>query len=81
MLLRASQRAKTSIMPALSTCPICKREIPAREGRPAFDPFCSSRCRSIDLGSWLDGRYVIPATPEETDDEVALAPEGEDDKS
>jgi hypothetical protein len=68
-------------MAASSKCPICKREIPACDGVPAFGPFCSTRCRSIDLGSWLDGRYAIPATPEETEDEVALAPEGEDDKN
>jgi endogenous inhibitor of DNA gyrase (YacG/DUF329 family) len=72
---------KTSIMAAPSKCPICKREIPACEGAPPFGPFCSPRCRSIDLGSWLDGRYSIPATPEETEDEVDLTPEGEDDKS
>jgi endogenous inhibitor of DNA gyrase (YacG/DUF329 family) len=65
-------------MAATSKCPICKREIPAGKGRPAFGPFCSARCRSIDLGCWLDGRYSIPATPEETEDEVALPPEGED---
>ena len=68
-------------MAALSKCPICKHEIPACEGKPSFGPFCSARCRSIDLGSWLEGRYSIPATPEETEDEVALAPEGEDDKN
>jgi endogenous inhibitor of DNA gyrase (YacG/DUF329 family) len=67
-------------MMAPSKCPICKREVPAREGVPAFGPFCSARCRSIDLGSWLDGRYAIPATAEETEDEVALAPDDEDGK-
>jgi len=25
-----------------------------------FRPFCSERCRLIDLGQWLDERYVIP---------------------
>jgi endogenous inhibitor of DNA gyrase (YacG/DUF329 family) len=36
-------------------CPIC--------GKPAQErhrPFCSARCRMIDLGRWLDGRYSIP---------------------
>ena len=73
-------RAKTSNMAALSQCPICKREIPAIEGVPSFGPFCSARCRSIDLGSWLDGRYSIASTPEETEDESAPVPEGEDGK-
>jgi len=74
------EHGKTSIMAASSKCPICKREIPACEGRPAFGPFCSARCRSIDLGCWLDGRYAIAGTPEETEDEVALVPDAEDDK-
>ena len=31
-------------------------------------PFCSDRCRLIDLGRWLDGRYQIPvAEPDESD--------------
>jgi endogenous inhibitor of DNA gyrase (YacG/DUF329 family) len=39
-------------------CPICKREVPT-ENNPAV-PFCSSRCRLIDLGNWLGDRYRIP---------------------
>ncbi len=41
-------------------CPICKREIPY-EGNP-FRPFCSERCKLIDLDNWLEGRYYIPET-------------------
>ena len=37
-------------------CPICKK--PSRPSDPHF-PFCSKRCKLIDLGSWLDGRYRI----------------------
>ena len=44
-------------------CPICKK--PVKAGEPDF-PFCSDRCRSIDLGKWATGAYVIPST--ETDD-------------
>ena len=36
-------------------CPIC--------GKPstrAFQPFCSARCRAIDLGRWLTESYRIP---------------------
>ena len=39
-------------------CPTCQREAP-KTGNSAF-PFCSSRCRSIDLGHWLDEDYRIP---------------------
>jgi len=45
-------------------CPIC--------GKPAADatrPFCSPRCRDVDLNRWLSGRYVIPAKDEEDDAE------------
>jgi endogenous inhibitor of DNA gyrase (YacG/DUF329 family) len=31
-------------------------------------PFCSERCKVIDLGRWLDERYQIPVEPAETDD-------------
>ena len=27
---------------------------------PRYQPFCSSRCRDIDLGRWLKGNYSIP---------------------
>ena len=41
-------------------CPICKK--PTRfEGNP-FRPFCSERCKLLDLGNWLEGRYRIPDT-------------------
>ena len=45
-------------------CPICKK--PAKAGSPDF-PFCSERCRKIDLGKWASGAYVIasPATDAE----------------
>lgn len=49
---------------AVLRCPICKKEV-------AFDdpnmPFCSDRCRLIDLGNWASEKYVIsrPATPDE----------------
>jgi len=40
-------------------CPICKKEVAF--GDP-YMPFCSERCKLIDLGNWLDERYVI-STP------------------
>lgn len=38
-------------------CPICKKEVAV--GSPEF-PFCSERCRLVDLGNWASGKYVIP---------------------
>ena len=45
------------------TCPVCKKTlIPQGLKNPKetkFFPFCSERCKLIDLGSWLDSRYKI----------------------
>jgi uncharacterized protein len=37
-------------------CPICKK--PVKPAAPEF-PFCSERCRTIDLGKWASGAYVV----------------------
>ena len=37
-------------------CPICKKS--THRDDPDF-PFCSDRCRLIDLGKWASGAYVI----------------------
>ncbi len=39
------------------TCPAC--ESPVARKAPAR-PFCSTRCKWVDLGHWLDGHYVVP---------------------
>ena len=54
-------------------CPICKKPVAA--AAPDF-PFCSDRCRLIDLGKWASGAYVI-ASPE-TDAQEAI-PDGDPD--
>ena len=50
-------------------CPIC--------GKPSsqqFHPFCSARCKDIDLNRWLSGSYVIPA---KDDEDEAKVPDGD----
>lgn len=49
-------------------CPICRKNV-TWEGNP-FRPFCSERCKLIDLDNWLAGRYRISA-PVETAEENA----------
>ena len=45
-------------------CPICKKAVAeAGADRPKTYPFCSDRCKLIDLGRWLDGKYQIPVHP------------------
>lgn len=37
-------------------CPICKKPVAAED---PFMPFCSERCKMIDLGNWASEKYVI----------------------
>ena len=43
-------------------CPQCQSEFDSALS-PAL-PFCSERCREIDLGRWLDERYGLPSVPD-----------------
>lgn len=50
------------------SCPICAAPAAPRPENK-FAPFCSERCKLIDLGKWLNEEYVIsrplgPAPPE-----------------
>lgn len=50
------------------TCPQCGKKFKYDKGNP-WRPFCSERCRLIDLGSWLDGSRRIPTDePADIDD-------------
>ena len=40
-------------------CPICRKEV---QKDSAYVPFCSERCKLIDLGNWASEKYVI-STP------------------
>ena len=45
-------------------CPVC-----GRAAVPEHRPFCSTRCRDVDLGRWLKGVYVIPGRPPGEEDD------------
>lgn len=47
-------------------CPICKSPVKSSD---ADFPFCSERCRTIDLGKWASGQYVISSPLKDTDDD------------
>ena len=51
-------------------CPICKTPVDeADRAKPASSfPFCSPRCKLIDLGRWLGGKYQIPVVEEDESD-------------
>jgi len=55
-------------------CPTCRKvlRVENRDQAP-YRPFCSDRCRLIDLGKWLDGQYTIPR-PATADDLAACDP-------
>ena len=51
--------------PTTRACPIC--------GKPpveASKPFCSERCRDVDLNRWLSGSYAIPACDSDDEDDA-----------
>ena len=56
-------------------CPICKK--PVELTNPEM-PFCSERCRLIDLGDWLDERYRVagPELSTESEPPESEAPRG-----
>ncbi len=46
----------------LVKCPTCGRELEWSAASP-FRPFCSERCRLIDLGAWLSEEHAIAGEP------------------
>ena len=54
-------------------CPICKRVLADAPENHGPRPFCSTRCKMIDLGNWLSEAYRIPVS---SNDEGA--PDGDD---
>src|SRR6266567_6701007 len=73
LFLTASRRVLISIYngfvpgrPKLKPqCPICKKPV----AKAAADyPFCSDRCRLIDLGKWASGQYVVSSPVQDTDE-------------
>ncbi|AKF05784.1 DNA gyrase inhibitor YacG [Sandaracinus amylolyticus] len=60
------------------SCPICHRALPSSApDKSPTHPFCSARCKLIDLGNWLDGSYRIAgpsALPDDDDGDGENAP-------
>jgi endogenous inhibitor of DNA gyrase (YacG/DUF329 family) len=59
-------------------CPICKKAVKNTDGD---FPFCSDRCRTIDLGNWASGTYVIKSPVTDAEEEFQDRPpaDSEDD--
>ncbi len=48
-------------------CPICKKPVKSAD---ADFPFCSERCRLIDLGKWASGAYVISSPVNDAEEAI-----------
>ena len=52
--------------PRIVTCPTCSQRVKWTASNPDR-PFCSERCKLIDLGAWADGSHAIAGDPAEDD--------------
>ena len=62
----------------ISHAPLPRLQRQRRSERRRHPPFCSERCRVIDLGRWLDEAYAVPEIrrgDDEGDGEGAIPPE------
>lgn len=60
----SSDQNNNKVVARIVRCPQCGSSA-EYSPRNAFRPFCSERCRLIDLGDWAEGKYAVPAKPEE----------------
>ncbi|MBI0326405.1 DNA gyrase inhibitor YacG [Burkholderia plantarii] len=51
-------------------CPACAKDVSWTPESP-FRPFCSARCKQMDLGAWAAERYRIGGTDDEPSDNAA----------
>ena len=59
---------KTAVTSPVVSCPTCGAAVTwSAENR--WKPFCSERCKLIDLGQWATEKYRVPAEEQEPDDE------------
>jgi endogenous inhibitor of DNA gyrase (YacG/DUF329 family) len=58
-------------------CPICEKKMDRQGPKEWPDwPFCSPRCRMVDLGRWLGGVYRIETPAGPTDEDESDPPAG-----
>lgn len=61
-------------MPTIVDCPTCSNKVEWTESSN-YRPFCSARCKQIDLGAWAEEKYSIPAvTPVKSDNHDSDTP-------
>lgn len=52
-------------------CPTCRKTV-IRDGNPRF-PFCTERCRLVDLGKWVNEEYRVPEADSEAAAQALIA--------
>ena len=53
-----------AVQPRSVLCPACGKGVEWNDSNP-HRPFCSERCRTIDLGAWAAERYRVPVVEDE----------------
>ncbi len=62
--ISAAEGARVTPLRPTRPCPECGKP----SSRESY-PFCSPRCKSIDLNRWLSGSYVLPGKPIDEEEE------------
>lgn len=60
-------------IPPMVTCPQCGKRHPYQTSNP-HRPFCSERCKLIDLGKWADEQYRVAVQDDPFQDELSGVP-------
>jgi len=55
-------------MATIVECPTCGKQV-EWIATNKYRPFCSERCKQIDLGAWAEEKYTIPAVNPPADDD------------
>lgn len=67
----AQEATASSADVIMVACPTCKKKIPYSTSNP-FRPFCSERCKLIDLGAWADEERTVPGKEVNEDEDADL---------
>lgn len=63
--------SKSNLSTKQVACPTCKKLTTYDTNNP-FRPFCSQRCKMIDLGDWANENYRIPDTKQQNNEDLGI---------
>ena len=67
-------------MSKIVKCPTCQKSV-EWSASSTYRPFCSKRCRLIDLGEWASEKHAIPAEPIPSTDDLPFPIDSDADNS